>query len=89
MNVTDNTNNPQEIQDDQVKENKIEQGDAPSDITLSHKEAKAGSPYDNSGNEDPGAALELLITKLIMMIINKSVLFEYFVLKLFNIFHKC
>jgi len=63
MNVTDNTNNPQEIQDDQVKKNKIEQGDAPSDITLSHKEAKAGSPYDNSGDEDPGSALELLITK--------------------------
>jgi hypothetical protein len=31
-------------------------------VTLSHKEAKAGSPFDSSGEEDPGAALELLVT---------------------------
>lgn len=63
MNVTNNTSNLQEIQDDRVNNKKIEQEHTP-DITLSHKEAKAGSPYDNSGDEDPGAALEFLVTEI-------------------------
>lgn len=33
-----------------------------SQVILSHKEAKAGSPFDSSGEEDPGAALEFLVT---------------------------
>lgn len=64
MNLMNDDNNSTENQDDSEREKKIEKRHIPPDITLSHKEAEAGSPCDNSGEEDPGAALEFLITEI-------------------------
>lgn len=64
MNVINTTKNSRKKPDDPTDKGKTDGDDTPQDINLSQKDAEAGSPYENTGEEDPGAALECLVMKI-------------------------
>ncbi|MDO8345836.1 MAG: hypothetical protein Q7T48_21740 [Cellvibrio sp.] len=62
MKTTTIKTHPQEIPDNVPDTEHVEKENTAQQAILSHEDAEAGSPFDNTGDEDPGAALEFLVS---------------------------